>query len=99
MLKMATTTKAKIGTNFVIVTIVLIAAADSIPRVTKSVNAHDTSDAKTIAGTLLPDCNAGKKYPSADINIVANATLPSHADSQYPQPEMNPAKSPKPARA
>jgi len=42
------------------------------------------TDAMRMQGTVLPGRNAGKKYPSVDIIIVAKATLPSHALSQYP---------------
>ena len=61
ILKKAMTTKAKIGTNLVTVTIVLMAAADSIPCVTSNVSAHDTIEATIMALTLFPDLSGGKK--------------------------------------
>ena len=57
-------------------------AALSTPRMTSSVMPHMTSDAMMMHGMVLPVRNAGKKYPTVDIIIVAKATLPSHADSQ-----------------
>ena len=40
----------------------------------------------TLATTMLPILLPGRKYgrknPSVDMRMVANATLPSHADSQ-----------------
>lgn len=71
----------------------------STPRMTSRVSSHMMTDAMRMQGTVLPGRNAGKKYPSVDIIIVAKATLPSHALSQYPQPEMKPANGPKPSSA
>ena len=57
------------------------------------------TEATAMQGIVLPGKKEGKKYPTVAITIVANATLPSHAESQYPQPERNPANGPKPSSA
>ena len=54
----------------------------STPRMTKKVKAHMNSEATITHGSVFPGKNVGKKYPRVDIIIVANAMLPSHAESQ-----------------
>ena len=71
----------------------------STPRMTSTTSTQLTSDPKRMEPMLLPGRKYGKKNPMVEARIVANATLPSHADSQYPQPDTKPANGPKPSCA
>ena len=70
------------GTTFAIMTMALRNAALSTPRMTRNVMPHMMTLATTMLPMLLPGRKYGRKNPSVDMRMVANATLPSHADSQ-----------------
>ena len=70
------------GTTFAIMTMALRNAALSTPRMTRNVMPHMMTLATTMLPILLPGRKYGRKNPSVDMRMVANATLPSHADSQ-----------------